>query len=249
VPEFPQFPQRIRLAGAFAAVLLLAVFFLPRGGLLPMQLLFTVRGLPFVQLWFLALSGLVLGSAAALPVPELFRSGLGVAALAVWLPIGPLPLPIGLRLGIGGVAALLCAALLIRSHMPWAQTPRKVGIAAVVLCGLLYLWPFSSVLPIRQIWLMLTAPPDPAARFIAIYLLLPIPVALLSTLVFIGGELAALGETLAWLVFMWGPGALLIQSIDLAQIYTSLATLATLLAASYGLAEPLQTATLYRDGY
>jgi hypothetical protein len=96
---------------------------------------------------------------------------------------------------------------------------------------------------------MLTAPADPAARFIAIYLLLPIPVVLLATLVHVGQELSALGETLAWLVFLWGPGALLILSIDPAQVYASMTTFATLLAGSYGLAEPLQTITLYRDGY
>jgi hypothetical protein len=160
-----------------------------------------------------------------------------------------MPLPLPLRASIGAVAALLCASLLVRSHMPWAQTPRRIGIAMVLLVVGLYLWPFSGPLPIVKTWTMLTLPADPAARFIAIYLLLPVPVVLLATLVHVGGELAALGETLAWLVFMWGPGALLILSIDSTQIFASITTFATLLGASYGLAEPLQELTLRRDGY
>lgn len=247
--EFPQFHQRIRLASGVAGLLLLLVFLLPHGDKWSWEILAQVRGVEFARLWFMGLGGLVLGAAAILPVPPIFRSLLGVASLAVWLCLGSVPLGLALRASVGGVASLLCASLLVRSHMPWAQLPRQIGFASVLLVVVLYFWPFSGPLPIRQTWWMLTSPMDPAARFIAIYLLLPVPVVLLATLVHVGSELAALGETLAWLVFMWGPGALLILSIEPAQIYSSMATLATLLAASYGLAEPLQTATLYRDGY
>lgn len=247
--EFPQFHQRIRLSSGVAGLLLLLVFFLPHSGQWSWEILGQVRGVEFARLWFLGVAGLVLGAAALLPVPPIFRSVLGVASLFVWLCIGSMPLGVALRVAVGGVASLLCASLLVRSHMPWAQLPRQFGLAAVLMVAALYFWPFSGPLPIRLVWSMLTAPADPAARFIAIYLLLPVPVVLLATLVHIGNELAALGETLSWLVFMWGPGALLILSIEPAQIYASMATLATLLAASYGLAEPLQTATLYRDGY
>jgi hypothetical protein len=249
VPDFPQFPQRIRLSFGVAAALLLCVFFLPRGGLWPFEVLARVRGMEFVRLWFIGVAAVVLGGATIAPVPPLFRSSLGVAALFTWLGIGAIPLPLSLRLCIGCIAPVLCASLLVRSHMPWAQTPRRLGLAMVVLVALMYLWPFSGTLPAVRTWQMLTSPSDPAARFIAIYLLLPIPVVLLATLVHVGVELAALGETLAWLVFMWGPGALLILSVEPAQIYASLTTFATLLAASYGLAEPLETVTLYRDGY
>jgi hypothetical protein len=237
------------MAAGLAAMLLLVVFLLPHGGVFSWHLLARVRGIEFVRLWFLGLSAVVLGAATLLPVPPLFRSVFGVASLVVWLAIGGLPLNLGLRAGVGGVAVLLCASLLVRSHMPWAQTPRRVGIVAVGLVVALYLWPFSGQLPVRQTWSMLMASSDPAARFIAIYLLLPVPVVLLAMLVHVGTELAALGETLAWLVFMWGPGALLILSVEPSQIYASLTTFATLLAASYSLAEPLQEITLRRDGY
>ncbi len=222
---------------------------MPHGGLWSWQLLAKVRGMVFVRLWFLGVAGVVLGAATLLPVPQLFRSAIGVIAFAVWLAIGGLPLPLGLRAGVGGVASLLCASLLVRSHMPWAQTPRRIGIIAVVLLAGLYLWPFSGPLPVQKIGSMLINTSDPAARFIAIYLLLPVPVVLLATLVHVGSELALLGETLAWLVFFWGPGALLILSIDSAQVYAGMTAFATLLAASYGLAEPLQELTLRRDGY
>ena len=237
------------MASGVAATLLLIVFFMPRSGAVVWQVLPRLRGIDFVQLWFLAVAGVVLGAAAILPVPAMFRSALSVISLFVWVAIGPMPLSTSLRTAIAAVASCLCASLLVRSHMPWAQTPRRIGIAMVMLVAGLYLWPFSGALPLQKTWLMLTQPTDPAARFIAIYLLLPIPVVLLATLVHVGGELAALGETLAWLVFMWGPGALLILSIDPAQIFASIATFATLLAASYGLAEPLQELTLRRDGY
>lgn len=237
------------MAAGVAALLLLAVFLVPRGGVWIWKLLPQLRGIDFIRLWFLGVSGVVLCAAAILPVPPLFRSALSVASMFVWLLVGPMPLPLPLRASIGAVAALLCASLLVRSHMPWAQTPRRVGIAMVLLVVGLYLWPFSGTLPIVKTWAMLTLPTDPASRFIAIYLLLPVPVVLLATLVHVGGELAALGETLAWLVFMWGPGALLILSIDPTQIFASITTFATLLAASYGLAEPLQELTLRRDGY
>jgi len=237
------------MAAGVSALLLLAVFLVPRGGVWIWKLLPQLRGIDFVRLWFLGVSGVVLTAAAILPVPPLFRSVLSVAAMFTWLTVGPMPLPLPLRASIGAVAALLCASLLVRSHMPWAQTPRRVGIAMVLLVVGLYLWPFSGPLPIVKTWQMLTLPADPASRFIAIYLLLPVPVVLLATLVHVGGELAALGETLAWLVFMWGPGALLILSIDPTQIFASITTFATLLAASYGLAEPLQELTLRRDGY
>lgn len=237
------------MAAGVAAILLLAVFLVPRGGVWIWKLLPQLRGIDFIRLWFLGVSGVVLCAAAILPVPPLFRSVLSVASMFAWLLVGPMPLPLPLRASIGAVAALLCASLLVRSHMPWAQTPRRVGIAMVLLVVGLYLWPFSGPLPIVKTWAMLTLPSDPASRFIAIYLLLPVPVVLLATLVHVGGELAALGETLAWLVFMWGPGALLILSIDPTQIFASITTFATLLAASYGLAEPLQELTLRRDGY
>jgi hypothetical protein len=249
VPEFPQFPQRIRMAAGVAAMLLLVVFFLPRGGVFIWQLLPKLHGMDFLRLWFLGVAGVVLGAAALLPVPPLFRSVLGVASLFVWLAIGAVPLQLALRTSIGAVASLLCSSLLVRSHMPWAQTPRRVGIAMVLLVVGLYLWPFTGALPIVKTWSMLFVTTDPASRFIAIYLLLPVPVVLLATLVHVGSELAALGETLAWLVFMWGPGALLILSIEPSQIYASITTFATLIAASYGLAEPLQELTLRRDGY
>ncbi len=249
MPDFPQFPQRIRLATGIAAVLLLLVFALPRGAVFPWQLLSTQRGMEFVRLWYLGEAGLVLGVAALLPVPSVFRSAFGILALGVWLAIGGMPVSVALRLSIGAMAALLSAALIVRSHMAWAQTPRSVGMAAVALIAGLYFWPLSQQLVIQKTWSMLTAPTDPAARFIAIYLLLPIPVLLLALLVHVGSELAALGETLAWLVFMWGPGALLILSIEPAQVYASITSFATLLTASYGLADILQEITLRRDGY
>lgn len=247
--EFPQFPQRIRISSGIAAALLLAVFLMPRSDAWAWQLLDQIEGLEFARLWFLAVGGTVLGAAALLPVPTLFRSTLAVAALLVWLSIGGVALPFGLRLGVGIVSALLCASLLVRAQMAWAQTPRQVGVLTLLLIVVLYLWPLSAPLPALQIWSMLTAPADPAARFVAIYLMLPIPVALLSLVVHVGSDLSALGETLAWLVFMWGPGALLILSVEPVQIYASVTTFAALLCASYGLAEPLQELTLRRDGY
>lgn len=246
---FPQFPQRIRYSAGVAAALLVVIFFLPRGGQWPWQILPTVRGLEFAQLWFLGLGGLTLGAAAILPVPRLFLSALQIVTLFVWMLIGPLPGGLALRLSLSGVAAMLCASLLVRSHLPWMQTPRRIGITMALLIAVHYLWPLPEGLPMFKIASMLTVPTEPAARFMAIYLLLPVPLFLLALLIHIGSELSALGEMLALLIFMWGPGLLLILNLDQAQIYASLITFATLFTASYGLAEPIQFYTLHRDGY
>ena len=248
VLSLPQFPQRIRLITGLAGLMLLLSFLLPRHGSSGIALLPTAPTAEFVYLWTLMVSGAVVLTSAVLPVPALFRSAISIAALPTWLTVGPLPLLPSLRFAVGLVAVVLCASLLVRTHVPWTQLPRFIGLGSVALIAALYLLPWHGEVPLRQIARMLTAPNDPAARFIAIYLLLPVPVALLALLVQLGSDLSALGETLAWLIFLWAPGALLIQSFDPVQIYSALATFASLLTASYGLAEPMRTAAMRYPG-
>lgn len=244
VLTLPQFPQRIRLIAGLAGVMLLLAFLLPRHGESGVSRLATAPMAEFVSLWTLMLSGAVVLTSAVLPVPALFRSLINFAALPAWAVVGSLPLPLPLRIAVGCVAALMCATLLSRTQVPWAQLPRFLGLGSIALLAALYLLPWHGEPPLRQIVRMLTAANDPAARFVAIYLLLPVPVALLALLVQLGSDLSALGETLAWLIFLWAPGALLIQSFEATQVYASLATFATLLAASYGLADPLRTLSM-----
>ncbi len=244
VLSLPQFPQRIRIISGLSGLMLLLAFVLPRGGVSGIARLPVAPPGEFIALWTLMLSGAVVLTSAVLPVPALFRACISFAALPAWTAVGSLPLPLPLRLSVGCVAALVCATLLSRTHVSWAQLPRYLGLGSIALLAALYLLPWHGEPPLRQIVHMLTATQDPAARFIAIYLLLPVPVALLALLVQLGSDLSALGETLAWLIFLWAPGALLIQSFDAAQIAASIATFATLLCASYGLSDPLRTLSL-----
>ncbi len=242
--SLPQFPQRIRIVAGLSGLLLLVAFVLPRGGISGIARLPLAPPGEFLALWTMMLSGAVVLTAAVLPVPALFRACISFAALPAWAVVGNLPLSLPLRLSVGCVAALVCATLIVRTHVSWAQLPRYLGLGSIALLAALYLLPWHGDPPLRQIVHMLTATQDPAARFIAIYLLLPVPVALLSLLVQLGSDLSALGETLAWLIFLWAPGALLIQSFDGGQVAASLATFATLVCASYGLSEPLRTLSL-----
>lgn len=244
VLSLPQFPQRIRIISGLSGLMLLLAFVLPRSGISGIARLPVAPPDEFAALWTLMLSGAVVLTSAVLPVPPLFRACMSFAALPAWTLVGQLPLILPLRVSVGCVSALLCATLLVRTHVAWAQLPRYLGLGAIALLAALYLLPWHGEPPLRQIVHMLASTQDPASRFIAIYLLLPVPVALLALLVQLGSDLSALGETLAWLIFLWAPGALLIQSFDSAQISSSLATFAALLAASYGLSEPLRSLSM-----
>ncbi len=244
VLSLPQFPQRTRIITGLSGLMLLLAFLLPRGGSSGIARLAGASPSEFAALWTLMVAGAVVLTSAVLPVPAMFRALIGFAALPAWTVAGNLPLPLPLRSAVGCVAALLCATLVVRTHVAWAQLPRFLGLGSIALLAALYLLPWHGEPPLRQIVHMLTATHDPAARFIAIYLLLPVPVALLALLVQLGSDLSALGETLAWLIFLWAPGALLIQSFDAAQVGASIATFATLLCASYGLSGPLRALSM-----
>lgn len=233
------FGGRLRLLHGLAGVALTAVFLLPWNETQSWHMLPYLRGLDFLrQLWFLA-AGTLLLSTAALPVPAVFRAAAGAVLGVFGLSLGGVMLsPFQGALAML-VVVTLPGALLCRTRMKQARLPRLLGLMSVLALFALYLAPREHAPPLRVAVDLLLYKQDDMARFIGTYLLLPLPLVSLAAVALIGADVAPIGELLSWLLFCWGPGAVLVLAIDRTQAYMAVATLCYSVIGGYGMADLL----------
>jgi hypothetical protein len=229
------------IGGAFMMLL----FLLPWHGASSWQLLETLSGADFVRQLFYLAGGLILLVSAILPLPFLFRAGVG-ASIAV------LPVLLGARGVLDGwrgvVAALAVVGLpathLLRSRAQKSQAARSLVLAAVGAVALLYLAPISSVVPIVFVFKLMFS--GSIGSFVmALLVLVPLVFAGLSFLGAMGRDLADMEVLLSILILLWGPIMVALRGLsmdDSTQLYVGVSLLWASTISAVSLAQLLSRA-------
>ena len=138
-----------RVIMGIGGAVLVALFFCPWHGVSSWQLLETLAGADFVRQLFYLTGGIVLLATAILPLPFLFRAGVGTFVAALPVLLGANGVLDGWRGVVAALAVLgLPATHLLRSRARASSLARLLVMAAVAAVVLLYLAPMSSVVPI-----------------------------------------------------------------------------------------------------
>lgn len=234
-----------RIIMGIGGAVLVALFFCPWHGVSSWQLLETMAGADFVRQLFYLTGGIVLLATAILPLPFLFRAGVGtfVAALPVLLGAG------GVLEGWRGVVAALAvlglpATHLLRSRARASSLARLLVMAAVAAVVLLYLLPISSVVPIVFVAKMIGSG-SLGYAVLGLFVLIPLLFAGLSLLGVMGRDLTEIGVLLSVLILLWAPVTVALRGLmidDGTQLYVALALLWASATAALSLAQLLSVA-------
>jgi hypothetical protein len=123
------------IGGAF----LMLLFLLPWHGASSWQLLETLSGTDFVRQLFYLAGGLILLVTAILPLPVLFRAGVGASIAALPVLLGARGVLDGWRGVVVALAMVGLPATYLRSRAQKSQAARPLVLAAVAAVALLYL--------------------------------------------------------------------------------------------------------------
>jgi hypothetical protein len=229
------------VGGAFMMLL----FLLPWHGASSWQLLETLSGADFVRQLFYLAGGLVLLATAVLPLPFLFRAGIGASVAVLPVLLGARGVLDGWR---GVVAALAVVGLpathLLRSRAQKSSAARRLVLAAVAAVALLYLAPASSVVPIIAVFKLMFS--GSIGLFVmALLVLVPLVFAGLSLLGVMGRDLADMEVLLSVLILLWGPVMVALRGLlmdDGTQLYVAICLLWASAISAVSLAQLLSLA-------
>jgi hypothetical protein len=215
---------------------------MPWHGVGSWQLLETLAGADFAQQFYYLAGGAVLLATAVLPVPTLFRAVVGAV-------VATLPLVLGAEGVLGGwrgVGAALVIVSLPATHLVRARRvggldsrARGLVVAAALAVALLYLVPYSGVMPLKYVGRLLVSGLV-VPTVIGLFTAIPLVLAALSLIGALGRDLASAAVLLAVLILLWAPAAVLwLIPDDGTQLYFALALLWSSAIAALCLAQVL----------
>jgi hypothetical protein len=229
----------IRLVMGVAGVVLMALFCLPWHGASSWHLLETLTGAEFTRQFIYLTGGLLLLLNALLPLPLLFRAGVGLIVPATLLLLGGGGLPAG---GHSMIAAFAIVALSVTHLVRWRteQDPaaRRLIHAAVGAIALLYLWPSAAGVPIVAVLKLLSSGSWSAIVF-GLFMLVPL---VLAVRLLLAQKLVEVSVPSALVVLLWMPAAVALHGLasdDATQMGVALGMLCASATAALSLAQLL----------
>jgi hypothetical protein len=238
-----------RLVMGVGGLVLVALFFCPWHGVSSWQLLETLAGTDFVRQLFYLTGGIVLVACALLPLPFVFRAGVGALVAALPVLLGAAGVLDGWRAVVAALAILgLPATHLLRSRAQTSAVARPLALAAVTAVVLLYLMPMSSVVPIAFVFKMI-ASGSLGYAVLGLFVLVPLVFAGLSLLGVFGRDLTDIGVLLSVLILLWAPVTVALRGLmidDATQLYVAVALLWASATAALSLAQLLTVAAASR---
>jgi hypothetical protein len=234
-----------RVIMGIGGAVLVALFFCPWHGVSSWQLLETLAGADFVRQLFYLTGGIVLLATAILPLPFLFRAGVGTFVAALPVLLGANGVLDGWRGVVAALAVLsLPATHLLRSRARASSVARLLVMTAVAAVVLLYLLPMSSVVPIVFVIKMICSG-SLGYAVLGLFVLIPLLFAGLSLLGVMGRDLTDIGVLLSVLILLWAPVTVALRGLmidDGTQLYVALALLWASATAALSLAQLLSVA-------
>jgi hypothetical protein len=231
-----------RLVMGVGGLVLVALFFCPWHGVSSWQLLETLSGADFVRQLFYLTGGIVLVASAVLPLPFVFRAGVGTFVASLPVLLGASGVLDGWRGVVAALAILgLPATHLLRSRAQTSAVARPLALAAVAAVLLLYLLPTSSVVPIAFVFKMI-ASGSLGYAVLGLFVLVPLVFAGLSLLGVLGRDLTDIGALLSVLILLWAPVTVALRGLmidDGTQLYVAVALLWASATAALSLAQLL----------
>jgi hypothetical protein len=244
VPAGPPWAMLGRAVMGVGGAFMMLLFLLPWHGASSWQLLETLSGADFVRQLFYLAGGLVLLATALLPLPFLFRAGVGAGVAALPVLLGARGVLDGWR---GVVAALAIVGLpathLLRSRAQKSGAARSLVLVAVGAVALLYLAPMSSVVPIIGVFKLMFSG-SLGLFVIAVLVLVPLVFAGLSFLGAMGRDLADMEVLLSVLILLWGPLMVALRGMmmdDGTQLYVAVCLLWASATSAVSLAQLLSS--------
>jgi hypothetical protein len=232
------------LMGVGGATLVI-LFFMPWHGTTSFRLLETLAGADFVRQLFYLAGGVVLLTTALLPVPFVFRAGVGAGIAALPVVLGARGVIDGWRGVVAALAILgLPATHLLRSRAQRSEAARLLVLAAVAAVGLLYLVPIASVVPIAGVLKMIFSG-SVGFTVMGLFILVPLVFAAMSLLGVMGRDLADIEVLLSVLILLWAPVVVALRGLlmdDGTQLYVAIALLLASATAALSLAQLLSLA-------
>jgi hypothetical protein len=226
-----------RLVMGVGGAVLLVLFCLPWNGVSSWHLIETLTGADFARQFFYLSGGVVLLLNALLPLPFVFRTGVGVVVPAIVLLLGGGGLPAGWHSLVAAFATVgLSVPHLVRWRAEQGHAARRIIFGAVAAIALLYLWPSASGVPIAAAVKLLTSGSFSAA-VLGLFALVPLGLAARALL---AHELSNVSIPFAIVILLWVPAAVALRGLasnDAAQMGVALGILCASATASLSLTQ------------